>query len=93
VSDVPESHGARQHRADFDTDDASRADNVFVSGRVTDSATGAGISSALVSIADGPNAHLTAMTDASGNYRFSGLQESGFTVNASAVVTRLNPQV
>jgi len=24
------------------------------------------------------------MTDASGNYRFSGLQESGFTVNASA---------
>jgi len=55
-----------------------------LSGQVTDSATAAGIPGALVSIVDGPNAHLAATTDASGNYRFTNLQQSGFTVTASA---------
>jgi hypothetical protein len=52
-------------------------------GQVTDSATAAGIPGALVSIVDGPNAHLVATTDSSGNYRFGNLQQSGFTVTAS----------
>jgi hypothetical protein len=55
-----------------------------LSGQVTDSATGTGISGATVSIADGPNAHVATSTDASGNYSFTGLQQSGFTVNVSA---------
>src|SRR5206468_2375122 len=53
-------------------------------GQVTDSGTGTGIAGALVSIVDGPNAHVATVTDASGNYSFTGLQQSGFTVNASA---------
>jgi len=55
-----------------------------LNGQVTDSATGTGISGAIVSIADGPNAHVTTSTDASGIYSFTGLQQSGFTVNVSA---------
>ena len=54
-----------------------------LSGLVTDSITGKGISGATVSIGDGPNAGKAAVTDGSGNYNFSGLQQSGFTVNAS----------
>jgi Carboxypeptidase regulatory-like domain len=53
-------------------------------GRVTDSGTGTGISGAIVSIADGPNARVATSTDISGNYSFTGLQQSGFTVNVSA---------
>lgn len=55
-----------------------------LSGQVTDSATGAGISAATVAIVDGPNASKSATTDSSGSYSFSGLQQSGFTVNVSA---------
>jgi hypothetical protein len=54
-----------------------------LSGQVTDNATGSGLSGATVSIADGPNAHVATSTDASGNYSFTGLQQSGFTVNVS----------
>jgi hypothetical protein len=55
-----------------------------LSGQITDSATGTGISGAIVRIEDGPNAPLGATTDAAGNYRFSNLEQSGFTVTASA---------
>jgi Carboxypeptidase regulatory-like domain len=55
-----------------------------LSGQVTDSGTGIGIAGARVSIADGPNAHVVTSTDAAGNYRFTGLQQSGFTVDVSA---------
>lgn len=55
-----------------------------LSGQVTDSATGAAISGATLSIADGPNAGRSATTDASGNYNFTALQQSGFTVNVTA---------
>ena len=53
-----------------------------LSGRVTDSGTGAGIAGATVSVADGPNARKSAATDASGTYRLTALQQSGFTVTA-----------
>lgn len=53
-------------------------------GRVVDGTTSAAIGGATLSIADGVNAGKTATTDASGNYSFSGLQLSGFTVNATA---------
>ena len=43
-----------------------------------------GISGATVSIADGPNAGKSATTSSSGSYSFTGLQSSGFTVNAAA---------
>jgi len=56
-----------------------------LSGRVTDSGTGAGIGGATVSVADGPNARKSAATDASGTYRLTALQQSGFTVTASAL--------
>lgn len=55
-----------------------------LSGQVTDSASGAGIPGATVSIVDGPNAGKSARTDGSGNYGFTDLQQSGFTVTASA---------
>src|SRR5689334_17144456 len=55
-----------------------------LTGQVTDSATGTAISTATVSIADGPNAAKSSTTDGSGNYSVTGLQQSGFTVNASA---------
>ena len=55
-----------------------------LSGLVTDSATAAGIPNANVSIADGPNVGRSTRTDASGNYAFTDLQQSGFTVNVSA---------
>ena len=55
-----------------------------LSGQVTDSATGAAISGASVSIVDGPNAGKSATTDGSGNYGFTDLLQSGFTVNVSA---------
>jgi hypothetical protein len=42
------------------------------------------ISGATVAIIDGPNAGQSTTTDASGNYTFSSLQQSGFSVNASA---------
>ena len=56
----------------------------FLNGRVTDSETGAGIFGATVSIGDGPNAGKSSRTDGSGNYNFTDLQPSGFTVNVSA---------
>ena len=55
-----------------------------LSGQITDSETGSGVSGASISITDGPNAHVATTTDASGNYRFTGLEQSGFTVNVSA---------
>jgi hypothetical protein len=55
-----------------------------LSGQVTDRTGGTGISGATVRIADGPNAGKSATTDASGNYSFIGLQQSGFTVTVSA---------
>jgi len=55
-----------------------------LSGQVTDSTTSTGISGASVSVADGPNASKSTTTDVSGNYSFTGLQPSGFTVNVSA---------
>jgi hypothetical protein len=42
------------------------------------------ISGATVAIVDGPNAGVSTTTDVSGNYTFSALQQSGFTVRASA---------
>jgi hypothetical protein len=55
-----------------------------LTGQVTDSATGAGISGATLAVNDGPNAGKSTTTDASGNYSLAGLQQSGFTVNVSA---------
>jgi hypothetical protein len=55
-----------------------------LSGHVTDRATGAGIPGVTVSITDGPNAGKSARTDGSGTYSFTALQQSGFTVRASA---------
>jgi hypothetical protein len=55
-----------------------------LNGQVTDSATGAGIPNASVSVADGPNAGRSTRTDASGNYTLTELEQSGFTVNVSA---------
>jgi hypothetical protein len=55
-----------------------------LTGLVTDITTGAGLSGATVSVADGPNAGKSALTDSSGNYTLAGLQQSSFTLNASA---------
>jgi hypothetical protein len=55
-----------------------------LSGTVTDSTTASGIAGATVRIADGPNAAKSATTDDAGNYSFTNLQASGFTVNVSA---------
>jgi hypothetical protein len=55
-----------------------------LNGQVTDSATGAGIPGATVSIVDGPHAGKSARTDGSGNYGFTDLEQSRFTVNVSA---------
>lgn len=55
-----------------------------LSGTVRDAQTGAGISGALARIGDGPNAGKSATADGSGHYSFSGLTQSGFTVNFSA---------
>ncbi|MGH9410956.1 MAG: carboxypeptidase regulatory-like domain-containing protein [Vicinamibacterales bacterium] len=55
-----------------------------LTGQVTDSITGTTISGATVSIADGPNAGRLATTDALGNYSLTSLQQSSFTVSASA---------
>jgi hypothetical protein len=57
---------------------------VSVIGRVVDSATGAGIASASVSIADGPNAGKAAATDFGGNFILSDLELSEFTLNVVA---------
>jgi hypothetical protein len=53
-------------------------------GRVTNRSTSAGIAGAAVSIVDGPNAGKSTATDGSGNYKFTSLQQSGFTVAVSA---------
>lgn len=53
-------------------------------GQVTDSATSKEVSSATISIVDGPNAGLSATADASGRYEFATLQQAGFTVSATA---------
>ncbi|HYM24584.1 MAG TPA: carboxypeptidase regulatory-like domain-containing protein [Vicinamibacterales bacterium] len=55
-----------------------------LSGLVTDSSTGNGIAGATVAIVDGPNSGRSATTDATGSFIFAALQQSGFTVNASA---------
>jgi hypothetical protein len=55
-----------------------------LSGRVSSRENSAPIASATLSIVDGPNAGKSTTTDASGNYNFTALQQSGFTVNATA---------
>lgn len=55
-----------------------------LTGQVTDSTTSTPIPGATVSIVDGPNAGKSTTTDTSGSYSFTGLQQSGFTVNVSA---------
>jgi hypothetical protein len=55
-----------------------------LSGTVTSTATGAGISGATVRVIDGPNANRTTTTSSTGEYSLSGLLASGMTVNASA---------
>ena len=55
-----------------------------LSGRVTGANTSAPITGATVSIVDGPNAGISMTTDISGNFSFGALQQSGFTVNATA---------
>ena len=54
-------------------------------GNVFTATTPTAISGATVSVIDGPNAGKSTTTDASGKYTFTGLQQSGFTVNVSAV--------
>src|SRR5579864_3707780 len=53
-------------------------------GRVTDSATGAGISAAALSIAGGPNDGRVATTDLGGNYFLPGLAASDFHLRVAA---------
>jgi hypothetical protein len=55
-----------------------------LSGQVTDSLTGSGISGATVTVADGVNAGKSARTSSSGAYSLANLQQSGFTVNVAA---------
>lgn len=55
-----------------------------LSGTVTSSQNGAGIGGATARIGDGPNTGKSATTDGSGHYSFTGLQQSGFTVNFTA---------
>jgi Carboxypeptidase regulatory-like domain/Protein of unknown function (DUF3761) len=55
-----------------------------LTGQVTDSTTAAPVSGVTVAVADGPNVGKSTTTDASGNYSLAGLQQSGFTVTASA---------
>lgn len=55
-----------------------------LSGKVNNMNTSAAVAGASVSIVDGPNAGKSTTTDMSGNYSFTALQQSGFTVNASA---------
>ena len=63
---------------------APAAATFSLSGTVVDGSTSAGIAGATVTIADGPNAARATTTDSAGNYTFTGLQPSGFTVNVSA---------
>jgi hypothetical protein len=55
-----------------------------LSGTVTDSTTASGISGVTVTVADGVNAGKSTTTSSSGSYSFTGLLQSGFTVNVSA---------
>ena len=51
-----------------------------LSGRVTDADTGAALAGAGVNILDGKDAGRTAVTDAAGSFRLTGLTAGGFTV-------------
>jgi hypothetical protein len=51
-----------------------------LSGRVTDADTGAPLAGAAVNILDGKDATRTAVTDADGSFRLTGLTAGGFTV-------------
>src|SRR5258708_4573200 len=55
-----------------------------LSGTITSGLTRHAIRGATVSVVDGPSAGKSATADASGSYSFAGLQQSGFTVSASA---------
>jgi hypothetical protein len=55
-----------------------------LSGEVTDSATGAGIPGATVSIIGGPNAGKSTTTIVTGHFVFIALPRSAFTVNVCA---------
>src|SRR5262245_3468891 len=63
---------------------ASPASTFSLGGRVTSTNLSVPVMGATLSIADGPNAGTSTTTDASGNFSFAALQQSGFTVNASA---------
>jgi carboxypeptidase family protein len=56
-----------------------------LSGTVTSSQNGAGISGASVKIGDSTNAGRSTTTDGSGHYSLAGLSRAGFTVNFTAV--------
>lgn len=66
------------------TSPSPSATTFSLSGKVSNSDTGASVTGATVSIVDGPNAGTSTTTDMSGNYSFTVLQQSGFTVTASA---------
>lgn len=55
-----------------------------LSGTVTDSATGASVAGARVSIASGPDYGTSTTTNASGAYSFAGLTAGGLSVSATA---------
>lgn len=63
-----------------------------LSGTVTDSATGASISGARVSIANGPDYGTSTTTNASGAYTLTGLNQGGFAVSATATNYLTNSQ-
>jgi hypothetical protein len=55
-----------------------------LSGTVTDSATGASVSGARVSVASGPDYGTSTTTNASGSYTLTGLSQGGLSVTATA---------
>jgi hypothetical protein len=54
-----------------------------LSGTVTDKSTAAPLSSATITVTDGPNAGRSATTDSAGRYTFADLQSSRFTIRVT----------
>lgn len=81
---LDDSRGAGSVSVGSTTPTSPAPSTVSVIGRVVDSATGAGIADAGVSIADGPNAGKAAATDFGGNFIVSDLELSEFTINVAA---------
>jgi hypothetical protein len=69
---------------DSATSPLSASPTFSLTGLITDSATGAAVPGALVSIADGLNAGRSVTTALSGSYSLPALRQSGFTVTVSA---------